>query len=88
MQAIVVSIPHPTLGTEPFAVIDTYNGRTEDEVRDWILITLGNHYALGGLASLNEVGLKEFPVNQTHKILKSELQRLVIDYIRADRHTN
>lgn len=29
---------------------------------------------LGGLASLKELGLLEFPVNQTHKIVKSKVQ--------------
>jgi hypothetical protein len=45
----------------------------------------GRNYALGGLASLKQIGLVEFPLNQTHKIIKSDVQTAVLKYvIRVD----
>lgn len=38
---------------------------------------LGKEYTLSGVASLAQVGLKEFPVNATHKIIKAEVQMVV-----------
>jgi 4-coumarate--CoA ligase len=65
---------HPVVGHEPFAVLGSYNGKTQEQVKEHVRSVFGKDYALGGLASLKELGLLEFPVNQTHKIVKSKVQ--------------
>uniref|UniRef100_A0A093W0F4 Putative 4-coumarate--CoA ligase 5 n=1 Tax=Talaromyces marneffei PM1 TaxID=1077442 RepID=A0A093W0F4_TALMA len=76
---IVVPVPHHVLGAEPFAVLSSFNGRTETQIKEHIRAEFGKDYALGGIASLKEIGMVEFPVNQTHKIIKSEIQAAVLD---------
>jgi hypothetical protein len=38
---------------------------------------------LYGVASLAHVGLKEFPVNATHKIIKGEVEEAVREMIKG-----
>lgn len=68
---------HPLLGQIPFAVLSSLNGKTEEEIKNHLLRTFGNDYALGGLCTLEDVGLSEFTVNATHKIIRSEVENAV-----------
>ena len=77
----MIPIPHPVVGHEPFAVLGSYNGKTQDQVKEHVRSVVGKEYALGGLASLKELGLLEFPTNQTHKIIKSKIQEEVERYV-------
>ncbi|MCJ1247983.1 hypothetical protein MMC30_005198 [Trapelia coarctata] len=80
-QTSVVAVPHRSLGHEPFAVLSDFNGKNEAEIKNHVLLTLGKDYALGGLLSLRQIGLDKFPVNATHKIMKSEVQSAAIAHI-------
>jgi hypothetical protein len=81
VKTIVVPAPHHVLGSEPFAVVSSYNGKSEAQIKAGVLAALGKDYALGGLASLKQLELVEFPLNQTHKVIKSEVQEAVEKYI-------
>ncbi|KAI1504053.1 hypothetical protein F5X99DRAFT_416845 [Biscogniauxia marginata] len=83
-QTIVVPAPHHVLGTEPFAVLSTYNGKTELQIKDHVRAVFGNDYALGGLASLKQLELVEFPLNPTHKIIKTEVQGAVAKHLKRN----
>ncbi|KAF4536152.1 AMP-dependent synthetase/ligase [Lasiodiplodia theobromae] len=76
-QTSVIGISHPVLGQVPFAVLSSLNEKTQEEIKSYIMRTLGKDYALGGLATLEEVGLSEFTVNATHKIVRSEVEKAV-----------
>ena len=80
-KTIVVAIAHPVVGSEPFAVLSSYNGKTSTEVKDHVRAVFGPGYALSGLASLKQLELVDFPLNQTHKIIKSEVQAAVMRYL-------
>lgn len=82
LQTIVVPVPHHVLGVEPFAVISSYDVGTERKIKDHVRAVLGTNYSLGGLSSLKQLGLMEFPVNLTHKIIKSEVRKAVLKYKR------
>ena len=84
MKTIVVKAPHHVLGAEPFAVLNSYDGKTEVQIKDHVRAVFGKDYALGGLASLKQLGVIEFPLNPTHKIIKSELQTIVIRYLKEN----
>ncbi|KAH8589377.1 putative amp dependent CoA ligase [Bisporella sp. PMI_857] len=85
-QTIVVPAPHYVLGTEPFAVLSSYNGKTEREIKDHVRSVFGNDYALGGLATLKQLGFVEFPLNSTHKIIKSQVQEAVLKHLKRTRY--
>lgn len=80
-QAAVVAVPHPTLGHEPIAVLDDMNEKSEDQIRDHVTGLLGPEYALGRVLSLHQIGLSKFPVNTTHKVVRFDVQRAVIEYL-------
>ncbi|KAH6843310.1 putative amp dependent CoA ligase [Chaetomium sp. MPI-CAGE-AT-0009] len=81
VPATVVAIPHYALGDEPFAVLGSLKGKTETQVKSHVRAVFGKDCALGGLASLDQLGLVEFPLNPTRKIMKSEVRKAVIKYL-------
>ncbi|KAK5675715.1 hypothetical protein LTR17_027763, partial [Elasticomyces elasticus] len=82
--ASVIAMPSPTLGQEPFAVLQTYNGKSEAEIKQYIADVFGKDYQLAGVASLEQLGLDAFPMTATSKVIKFELQKVVQAYL--DRH--
>ncbi|KAI0972472.1 hypothetical protein F4678DRAFT_471972 [Xylaria arbuscula] len=79
VQAVVVCIPHHVFGAEPFAVLSSFPaGMTEMQIKEYVCKALGKDYALAGLASLKQLGFINFPINQTHKVVRSELREAVL----------
>ncbi|RMD39349.1 hypothetical protein DV735_g5784, partial [Chaetothyriales sp. CBS 134920] len=76
-QACVVLAAHPTADKQLFAIVRAFNGRTEQQIVEYVATALGASHALGGVVSLRQLGLAEFPVNATHKIIKRELEDAV-----------
>lgn len=64
---------HPVLGEEPVAVVQDLNGHSRDEAMDAIVDRLGPESELGGVATLGKLGLEDFPLNSTGKIMKRYL---------------
>ncbi|KAH8785764.1 putative amp dependent CoA ligase [Diaporthe sp. PMI_573] len=56
---------------------------TADDIVQHVKRCLGKEYMLYGVASLAHVGLKEFPVNATHKIIKGEVEEAVREMIKG-----
>ncbi|EMD88364.1 hypothetical protein COCC4DRAFT_149851 [Bipolaris maydis ATCC 48331] len=79
-QAIVVPVPHPVLGAQPIAVVESFTNVSVEQVKQHVCTAIGDEYALGGVVCLKQLGLARFPVNATHKIIKSELQEAVLKY--------
>lgn len=80
-KTIVVPTVRQAFDAEPFAVLSSFNGKTETEINDHVGTVFDRSYALGGLASLKQLGLDEFPLNPTHKIIKSEVQLAVTRHL-------
>jgi hypothetical protein len=81
VKTIVVPAIHHVLGYEPFAVLSSYNGMTKEQIKEHVRTVFGKDYALRSLASLKQLGLVEFPLNLTHKIIKSEVQAAVVRHL-------
>lgn len=62
-------------------MLANFNGKNKDEIKNHVLRMLGKDYALGGLFLLKQIGLQEFPVNATHKIIKFEVQTAVVEHL-------
>jgi hypothetical protein len=82
VKTIVVPAPHHVLGAESFAVLSSYNGKTEAQIKNHVQVVFGTDYALGGLASLKQLGFVEFPLNPTRKVIKSEIQTAVVKHLK------
>lgn len=81
-QTCVVAATLPAENMQvPFAVAGHFNGKTEDEISRYVESQLGKIYSLGGVVLLADLGLNEFPVNQTHKIDRAKLKRTVAKYL-------
>ena len=58
------------------------NGKTETQIKDHVRAVFGSACALGGVATLEQLQLKDFPVNATHKIVKADVQRVVLEHLQ------
>lgn len=76
-----MAAPHHVLGSEPFAVVSSFEGTSAEQIKKHIQVILGRDYTLGGVVCLKQLGLVEFPVNATHKIIKSEVQKAVVKHL-------
>ena len=77
----VLAWPHQTLGEVPFAVVESLNGRTAEDVREQVLQTFGKDYALEGVVTLAQLGMEQWPLNATGKIMKLELAPKIAQYL-------
>lgn len=75
-------MPHSVFFVEPIAVVDSFANASAEEVKQHVRKALGEDYALGGVVCLKQVGFVDFPVNATHKIIRSEVQEAVVRYWR------
>ncbi|KAJ0120548.1 hypothetical protein J7T55_015277 [Diaporthe amygdali] len=82
-QTVVVPVHHHVLGAEPFAIFSSYNGKSQNQIKDHIRKTLGKGYALGGAASLEQLGLYGFPLNSTHKVDRAQIQVAVDSFTKG-----
>ncbi|KAJ5448544.1 AMP-dependent synthetase/ligase [Penicillium cf. griseofulvum] len=78
-QAAVVA--YPTIDPKPIAVLSDLTGKTEDQIRSHVVDILGQDYWLDRILSLQQIELSGFPVNATHKVVRSEVQRAVAEYL-------
>lgn len=69
----MVGRPHPTLGQEPFAILQSFNGKSEADLSAHVVAMYGPDWVLGGAIELKELGLETFPLNPTGKIQKLDL---------------
>ncbi|KAG9957812.1 acetyl-CoA synthetase-like protein, partial [Aureobasidium melanogenum] len=72
-QTAVVGRPHPTLGQEPFAILQSFNGKSESDLSAHVIAMYGPDWVLGGAIQLKTLGLETFPTNATGKIQKLDL---------------
>jgi 4-coumarate--CoA ligase len=82
-QTVVVGKSHPTLGQEPVAILESFNGKSADDLAGRVIETFGTDWKLGGAIEMNALGLKSFPLNATGKIQKSEITPLVDEYMKS-----
>lgn len=86
-QTSVIGVAHPTLGQEPYAVVDNMSGKSKADVKQHVTDMFGPDYAMGDVLALSELGLSEFPLNATGKILKRELlERIDARHVRNGDH--
>ncbi|KAI5359126.1 putative AMP-dependent synthetase/ligase, ANL domain, AMP-binding enzyme domain superfamily [Septoria linicola] len=83
----VLGLPHELLGQVPFAVVEDLQGKTVEELKREVLDKFGKDYVLEGVATFQELGLKEWPLNATGKIMKLELVPRVTEYLEVSRST-
>ncbi|KAF3023684.1 hypothetical protein E8E14_013665 [Neopestalotiopsis sp. 37M] len=80
-QVSVVAISSAKQGYRPFAVVSDLNGRLCDQINTEVKWVLGEEYALAGVATLKQLELDAFPVNATHKVVKFEVQKAVMNFL-------
>ncbi|CAC9895597.1 unnamed protein product [Aureobasidium pullulans] len=77
VQASVIGLPNQRLGTEIVAVVSNVPKATPQELKNLVVEHLGPDYALSKVFALQELGMQEFPVNVTGKVMKIELRKAV-----------
>ncbi|THY12368.1 acetyl-CoA synthetase-like protein [Aureobasidium pullulans] len=77
VQASVIGLPNQRLGTEIVAVVSNVPKASPQELKNLVVEHLGPDYALSKVFALQELGMQEFPVNVTGKVMKIELRKAV-----------
>ena len=80
-QVTVLAVPHSTHGSDIFAVLSKLDGQHPHDIEAHVERTFGKHYTLSSVLTLQDIGLEEFPVNQTYKVIKPDVQKAVIRYL-------
>ena len=75
MQASVIGVPDATFGEVPVAIVrDTPQTQNSETIEKIVTRELGLDYALGDVKTLSDIQMKEFPLNQTGKVMKVTLK--------------
>lgn len=85
LKTVVVGVPHPTLGHEPIAVVKSLGCKSGDEAKQHVVEVFGRDFTLGSVVTLQDLGLETFPLNATGKVMKTALQKNVVQYLDVSR---
>ena len=80
----VIGWPHPEMGEAPLAVVQDLKGKTSDQVKEEVLSKFGQEYALENVVSFEQLGLTQWPMNATGKIVKTDLRDAVKRFFDSD----
>jgi 4-coumarate--CoA ligase len=75
--ASVIGWPHPEMGEAPLAIVENLNGKTTEQILEEVIRKFGPEYALEKVITLEQLGLRAWPLNATGKIMKTELKSAV-----------
>lgn len=64
--------------------METAGARSRDEIEQHLHDVFGKDYALGGVATLQQLGLDTFPLNATGKVMKITLQAKLRESMQRD----
>lgn len=71
-------MPHETLGQVPFAIVESLaTGVDKPNLEQVIIDKFGAECALGGVLTLDDLGMSTWPLNPTGKIMKITLKEAV-----------
>jgi 4-coumarate--CoA ligase len=76
-------VPDEYLGEAAYAVVKKRNERSKENIIELVKSSLGSNYVLDGVLTLKELGLSEFPVNPTFKVMRDVLQQSVLQALRS-----
>jgi hypothetical protein len=68
----------------PFAIIERFPiGITEADVKEACIRATSGTHAMGGVLSLEQVGMERWPITAAGKVSKPELQRAALQYLKT-----
>ncbi|QIW94780.1 hypothetical protein AMS68_000298 [Peltaster fructicola] len=80
----VIGIDHPVLGAEPYAILSSFQDKTENDLKSEVVEVLGKDYAIGGAVTLKQLGYDDWPVNPNiGKVNKIELKAALLRYLAS-----
>lgn len=84
----VIGWPHPVMGHVPLAIVEDLNGKTVEQIKEEIIKMFGQEYALEDVVSLEQLGLQQWPMNLTGKVVKTELMTKVQEFFDGRKNGN
>lgn len=77
----MIGIPSPLYGENPTAILSSLCGNTVQELKTQVVEKLGKAYEIGDIFTLEELGMQEWPLNASGKIIKHVLKEVVVKYL-------
>ncbi|KAK3297264.1 uncharacterized protein B0H64DRAFT_440737 [Chaetomium fimeti] len=83
VQTQVIGLPSPMNGEVPYPIVDRLpEGTSQGDMREYFSNAVGSSYCLGTVLTLEQLGMKSWPLTVTGKVLKRELEYAATEYMR------
>ncbi|EAQ82926.1 hypothetical protein CHGG_10744 [Chaetomium globosum CBS 148.51] len=85
VQTCVVALPSPMNGDVPYPIVARLpEGVSPGDMREHFINAVGSSYSLGTILTLEQLGMKSWPLTATGKVFKRELERAAVECMRKD----
>lgn len=80
----MIGIPSPMHGEMPYVILDRLpENVTAADINETFLEMVGSGFSLGEVITLEELGMKAWPLTITGKVQRHQLQKAAVAYLRT-----
>ncbi|KAJ4402988.1 hypothetical protein N0V85_005204 [Neurospora sp. IMI 360204] len=84
VEAYVIGIPSPMHGEMPYVILDRLpENVTATDINEMFLQIVGSGFSLGEVITLEELGMKTWPITITGKVQRHQLQKIAVAYLKT-----
>jgi 4-coumarate--CoA ligase len=82
-KTCVIGLPSPMNGEVPYPIVERLpGGVSPGDMREYFIKTVGSSYSLGAILTLEQLGMKSWPLTASGKVLKRELVSAALECMR------
>lgn len=80
----MIGIPSPMHGEMPYVILDRLpENVTATDINEMFLQMVGSGFSLGEVFTLEELGMKTWPLTITGKVQRYQLQKIAVAYLKT-----
>ncbi|KAK3386395.1 hypothetical protein B0T20DRAFT_491713, partial [Sordaria brevicollis] len=84
VEAVVIGIPSPMHGEMPYVIVERFpENVTAADISETFLQMAGSGFSLGDVITLEELGMKAWPLTITGKMQRHQLQKAAVAYLKT-----
>lgn len=81
----MIGLPSPMNGEVPYPIVERLpEGVSEGDMKEYFINAVGSSYCLGTILTLEQLGMRDWPMTTTGKVLKRELECAALEYVRKN----
>ncbi|KAH6850540.1 hypothetical protein B0I37DRAFT_116352 [Chaetomium sp. MPI-CAGE-AT-0009] len=83
VQTRVIGLPSPMYGEVPYPIVERLpEGVTEGDMKEYFTNAVGSSFSLGTILTLEQLGMKSWPMTASGKLFTRELECAALEYMR------